>query len=314
MIPGVVPQMKNSEVTFMTKLSQNGHIEIPQGKLSYRVFQNSENANKTPILFIHGGPGVPLYGMENDYQNIASERPVIFYDQLGCGESPINSEFKSDDSLWQLERFVEELAIIREALNLKEVHLLGISFGTMILAEYILTHPKGVKSIIFSSPVLSSKLWAEDAERLKKKLPETIYQTIIKHESENTTDSEEYQEATNEYYKRFLCKTFNFKEILEKFTQNPNFDLYLKMWGPSEFHPTGTLKDYDITERLSEINTPTLFICGRDDEATPETVKLYQSKIPGAEITVLENSAHFTCLDAKEEYYQSIADFISRHE
>jgi len=298
----------------MTKLSKSGHIEIPQGSISYRVYQETESANKTPIIFIHGGPGVPLYGMENDFQNIASERPVIFYDQLGCGESTIKSEFESDESLWHLERFVEEFAIVRESLNLNEVHLLGISFGAMILAEYMLTKPKGVKSIIFSSPVLSSKLWAEDAERLKKKLPETIYQTIIKHESENTTDSEEYKEATNEYYKRFLCKTFNFNEILEKFTKNPNFDVYLKMWGPSEFHPTGTLKDYDVTERLCEINAPTLFMCGRDDEATPETVQLYQGEIPGAKIAVLENSAHFTCLDAKEKYYQGITNFLNEHE
>ena len=298
----------------MTKLSKSGHIEIPQGSISYRVYQETESANKTPIIFIHGGPGVPLYGMENDFQNIASERPVIFYDQLGCGESTIKSEFESDESLWHLERFVEEFAIVRESLNLNEVHLLGISFGAMILAEYMLTKPKGVKSIIFSSPVLSSKLWAEDAERLKKKLPETIYQTIIKHESENTTDSEEYKEVTNEYYKRFLCKTFNFNEILEKFTKNPNFDVYLKMWGPSEFHPTGTLKDYDVTERLCEINAPTLFMCGRDDEATPETVQLYQSEIPGAKIAVLENSAHFTCLDAKEKYYQGITNFLNEHE
>ena len=222
--------------------------------------------------------------------------------------------FKSDDSLWRLERFVEELAIVRESLNLKEVHLLGISFGTMILAEYMLSQPKGVKSIIFSSPVLSSKMWAEDAEKLKKKLPETTYQTIIKHESKNTTDSEEYKEATNEYYKRFLCKTYHFDQILEMFTKNPNLDVYLKMWGPSEFYPTGTLKNYDVTERLSQINTPTLFICGRDDEATPETVQFYQSKIPGAEIAVMENSAHFTCLDAKEDYYKAIESFMRKHE
>jgi len=298
----------------MTKLFKTGHIEIPQGKISYRVYQESKNANKIPIIFIHGGPGVPLYGMENDFKNITSERQVIFYDQLGCGESPIKSEFESDESLWYLERFVEELAMVREALILKEVHILGISFGTMILADYMLSQPKGIKSIIFSSPVLSSKLWAEDAERLKKKLPENIYQTIIKHESTNTTDSDEYKEAANEYYKRFLCKTFSFDQILEKFTKKPNFDVYLKMWGPSEFYPTGTLKDYDVTEKLSKINAPTLFICGRDDEATPETVQLYQSKIPGAEIAVLENSAHFTCLDAKEEYYQCIADFLNQHE
>jgi len=298
----------------MTNESKTGHIEIPQGKISYRVYQESENSDKTPIIFIHGGPGVPLYGMENDFQTISSERPVIFYDQLGCGESTIKSEFESDDSLWHVERFVEELAIVRKSLNLKEVNLLGISFGAMILAEYMLTHPKGVKSIVFSSPVLSSKLWAEDAERLKKKLPEDIYQTIIKHESENTTDSEEYKDATNEYYKRFLCKTLHFDQILEKYTKNPNFDVYLKMWGPSEFHPTGTLKDYDVTEKLNQISAPTLFMCGRDDEARPETVQIYQSKIPGAEISVLENSAHFTCLDAKVEYYQGIADFLNRHE
>ena len=82
----------------MTTLAKSGHIEIPQGKIAYRVYQASESSNKTPVIFIHGGPGFPLYGMENDFQNITSERPVIFYEPLGCGASTIKTGSESDDS------------------------------------------------------------------------------------------------------------------------------------------------------------------------------------------------------------------------
>ena len=49
--------------------------------------------------------------------------------------------------------------------------------------------------------------------------------------------------------------------------------VYGHMWGPSEFTATGTLQDYDRSDRLGEITIPTLFTTGRYDEARPVTVR-----------------------------------------
>lgn len=75
----------------------------------------------------------------------------IFYDQLGGG----HSEQPSDTTLWRIERFVDELARVRRALGLKEIHLYGHSWGTIVATEYMLTHPASVRSLILASPAIS---------------------------------------------------------------------------------------------------------------------------------------------------------------
>ena len=59
------------------------------------------------------------------------------------------------------------------------------------------------------------------------------------------------------------------------------------MNGPSEFHCIGSLRTWDITDRLHEITTPTLLVSGRHDEATPHIVEQIQTRIPGAAVAAL---------------------------
>ncbi len=83
------------------------------------------------------------------------------------------------------------------------------------------------------------------------------------------------------------------------------------MWGPSEFTCTGTLRDYERFERLAEIAAPTLWLCGRHDEARPETLALYQQQIPGSRLHVFENSAHMSYLEEPDEFLRVVRAFLA---
>jgi proline iminopeptidase len=86
------------------------------------------------------------------------------------------------------------------------------------------------------------------------------------------------------------------------------------MWGPSEFTATGTLRDYDRTDRLDEITIPTLFTTGRYDEARVPTVEYYRSLVPGAEIAIIENAAHLTMQDDSAGNVRIVREFLRRVE
>jgi proline iminopeptidase len=86
------------------------------------------------------------------------------------------------------------------------------------------------------------------------------------------------------------------------------------MWGPSEFHVTGTLKDFDITARLAEIKVPTLWVCGQYDECTPEATAWYASLQPGSEMVVLENCSHTPMLEQPDSYNALIRSYLARIE
>ncbi|MDP4087265.1 MAG: proline iminopeptidase-family hydrolase, partial [Bacillota bacterium] len=213
-----------------------------------------------------------------------------------------------------IDRFVRELAQVREALSLDEVHILGHSWGTTLAAAYCLSKPNGIKSVIFSSPCLSAPLWAQDQDRNRQKLPKAVQDTLTRCEEEGTTNSEEYGVATKVFNDHFVCRLNPFPEFLTKGSHFRNSEVYNIMWGPSEFHVTGNLKEFDCTSKLNEITVPTLFTCGRHDEATPETTKYFSSLTPNSEFHVFENSAHMPYIEETEEYLQIIGDFLTRVE
>jgi len=238
---------------------------------------------------------------------LGDERPVIRYDQLGSGRSG-----RPDDlSLWTVERFVEELHILRQELGLGRFHLRGHSWGASLAAAYVLEKgTDGIASVTFSSPMLSTPLWIKDANYLRSQLPEDVQATLAKHEEAGTTDSDEYAAASEVFNKRHVGRG----EAREKATGCDgapwNSFIYNYMWGPTEFHATGTLIDFDVTDRLHEIDVPVLFITGQFDEARPETVAKFQAMIPGAQMIVIKDVAHASVSRAPDVYRQALEKFL----
>jgi proline-specific peptidase len=108
---------------------EEGFIAVPGGRVWYRSVGEQRN-DRAPLLCLHGGPGFTHYYLE-PLEALADRRQVVFYDQLGCGRS----ERPDDPSLWTVDRFVEELALVRTALGLDRLHLFGSSWGGMLAMQ-----------------------------------------------------------------------------------------------------------------------------------------------------------------------------------
>ncbi len=288
------------------KSVQEGYVSVSGGIVWYKIVNAGTGI---PLLTLHGGPGSSHNYLE-PLEQLASERPVIFYDQLGCGKS----ERPDDTSLWHRERFVAELHQLRKALNLEHVHLFGHSWGTMLAIDYALTRPEGITSLLLASPALSIPRWLQDMKRYRKTLSREAQAILIEHERSGTTDANEYQEVAMEFYRRYLCRLNPWPEPLERTLANEGTPVYNTMWGPAEFYMTGNLLDYDCTPQLAGIAIPTLFTCGRYDEASPEATAWYQSFLPHAELVLFEQSAHMAHLEETERYLRTISNFIRKVE
>ena len=266
---------------------REGFVDVPGGRVWYEVVGDGD---RTPLILLHGGPGSTHFGME-PLKALSNERPVVFYDQLGCGAS----DRPDDLSLWRTERFVEELELLRKSLGLHETHILGHSWGTMLATDYYLAHPQGVVSLVMSSPCISIERWVADCAEYRSELPADVQKVLDRHEEAGTTDSEEYEQATEEFNKRHVFRMDPLPEAVVRGRKGRGKIVYETMWGPNEFYMTGNLKGYDRSGRLGEIKIPTLFSCGRVDEATPATTEWYQSLTPGSEFVVYETAPTCPC-------------------
>ncbi|MSP13442.1 MAG: alpha/beta fold hydrolase [Chloroflexi bacterium] len=289
-----------------------GYISFRGYQVWYRIVGDREAPGKLPLLCLHGGPGAPHDYLEPLEGIAATGRRVIFYDQLGCG----NSDQPHDPSLWTIELFVDEVGVVRRALGLDRVHILGQSWGGMLAMEYALTQPAGLASLVIANSPANMSQWVSEGNLLRAELPAEVQQTLLKHEAAGTVESPEYQEAMLEYYRRHVCRLDPWPEYVsrafEKLAQNP--EVYLTMNGPSEFHVIGTLKDWNIVDRLGEIRAPTLVIGGRYDEATPAITETVHRGIPGSEWVIFENSSHLPHVEETEKYLPLVGQFLSRVE
>ena len=283
--------------------SREGHVTVRGGRVWYRVVGTRD---ATPLLLLHGGPGVPSNYL-NPLLALADERPVIIYDQLGAGKS----DQPTDTTLWHAARFVQELQALRDSLGLVEVHLYGHSWGTMLAADYLATNPAGVKSVIFASPALSTARWTADAESLKTLLPDSVQRAIARAERRRDFESASYQRAVQAYYQKFVTMRPLGVDAESSMTRIA-VPVYLQMWGPSEFMSTGNLKNYDATSRLPAITIPALFTAGEFDEATPATTRYYASLVPGAEFAMIPAAAHITTNDNPAETIRILREWLRK--
>jgi proline-specific peptidase len=291
---------------------QEGTIPFRGYETWYRMVGAAEKPGKLPLLCLHGGPGVPHEYLESLEAMAATGRRVIFYDQLGCG----NSTHVDDPALWTVELFVEEVDVVRRALGLERLHILGQSWGGMLTMQYMLTQPQGVASITIASSPSSMSMWLAEANRLRGELPAEVQATLMQHEAAGTTDSADYLAAMQVFYDRYVCRVVpNPPYVQRAFAKLGEWpQVYHTMNGPSEFHVIGVIKDWDVTARLGEINAPALITSGRYDEATPWIAETVQKGIRGSEWVVFEESAHLAHAEEPERYMAVLADFLARVE
>ncbi len=288
--------------------------EVREGRIPFHGYETwyrlvSPANDAVPLLCLHGGPGSSHTGL-TPLEALADERAVVLYDQLGSK----NSSQPSDPSLWTVELFVDEVGAVRDALGLERVHVLGHSWGGMLALEYALTRPPGLASLVLSSTLSSARLWAEEAARLLADLPAEVRDALERHETAGTTGDPEYEQASLEFYKRHLCRLDPWPEAVQELHRTTNLEVYNQMWGPSEMAPTGTLAGWDVTDRLGEIDAPTLVMCGRYDEATPLQAQVIAERILGSELVVFEHSAHLAPFEETERYVGIVRDFLRRVE
>ena len=291
---------------------QEGTIAFRGYETWYRIVGAGEEPGKLPLLCLHGGPGVPHDYLESLEAMAATGRRVIFYDQLGCG----NSTHVDNPALWTVDLFVEEVDVVRKALGLERIHLLGQSWGGMLTMQYMLTQPKGIASITIASSPSSMSMWLAEANRLRRELPEDVQEALTRNEMAGTTESAEYLAAMQVFYDRYVCRVVPnppyAQRAFAKMGEWPQ--VYHTMNGPSEFHVIGVIKDWDVTARLGEINTPALITTGRYDEATPLIGETVHKGIRGSKWVVFEESAHLAHAEEPDRYMAVLADFLARQE
>jgi proline-specific peptidase len=279
-----------------------GKIAVPGGTV---WFKRVGRGAGLPLLAVHGGPGLP-HNYIRALERLAGEREVIFWDQLGCG----NSEWPSNTELWTMERSVAEMAAVVKALGLNRFHVFGNSWGGMLAEQYVLDVASGAVSLTISNSLASIPEFSKMVARLKSELDPATQSAIDRHEAAGTTYSAEYQAAIRTWNETYLCRVRPWPTELEDAFRNMGTEIFETMFGPSDFHIVGTIRHWDVLDRLAEIALPTLLLAGRYDECAPEHMFEMHRRIQGSRFELFELSAHMPFIEEPDRFDQVMRDFL----
>ena len=284
---------------------ESGMADVPGGKVWW-LRASTAASKKTPLLTLHGGPGsghnylLPL-------KALADERPVIFYDQLGCGKA----DAPADDSLYTIARAVQEVDAVRKALKLDKVILYGHSWGAMLALEYMIaTGGAGVEKLIVGGALASIPQAVAGMGRLIDALPDGAGARLKALEAAHKETSQEYQDLVGLFYQRHLCRVPFPPEVLATIENLGKSPAYRVMNGPNEFTIVGNIKDWDRRADLGKITLPTLITTGEFDEITVDCHQTIQAGVKGSELTIFGECSHLTMNEKPDAYVRTLRAFM----
>ena len=263
-----------------------------------------------PLLLLHGGPGGGHDYLE-PLEALSSDRPVIFYDQLGCGKS----DMPENRALWTIERFADEVQEVRDALGLERCHMLGQSWGGWLGIEYMLRQPAGLQSFVLASTSASVPQFSAECDRLISKLPQEHREALQYHGARAEFEHEAYSAAEAVFYSRHLCRLEEWPDCILRTIENLHHNtVYETINGPNEFTTIGNLRYWNRTPDLGQIKIPVLIPCGRHDELGPACATTLHEGLSNAEMVIFEKSAHVSHIEEPEAYRELISQFLAQND
>lgn len=274
----------------------------------YRIVRGGD---RTPVIMIHGGPGSTHNYFELLDPLADQGRDIIMYDQIGCGNSYIDGK----PELWKAETWMDELDALIDHLHLREVYLLGQSWGGMLVIQYMIERkPQHVKGIILSSTLSSASLWSHEQHRRISFMSQQDQEAIRKAEQTGNWNTEEAILANTHFMERHCAKiTDSDPECLTR-PKRSGTESYLYGWGPNEYTPQGALKDFEFTDRLHEIAVPALIISGTNDLCSPLVAKTMHDHLADSTWELFDGCRHMCFAEDTEHYLNVVNTFLKQIE
>lgn len=293
-------------------------ISTPSGEFNVwtkRVGNNPE----AKVLLLHGGPGVNHAYFEcfDSYLPGAGVE-YIYYDQLGSWLS----DQPSDTSLWNIDRFVDEVEQVRQALDLDKdnFYILGHSWGGILGLEYALKHQDKMNGLIISNMMVSVTDYNTYADEvLGPQLDPDTLAAIQAYEQRGEYDNPDYFRmiAANFYPKHVLRMPMEeWPEPVMRAFENANGQIYVQMQGPSEFGIRGnaSLMNWDRRADLSKVTIPVLTIGGQHDTMDPEHMRAIAEEFPDGSHVHCPRGSHMSFYDDQQTYFEGLLDWIAEVE
>jgi pimeloyl-ACP methyl ester carboxylesterase len=309
--------------------------EITLGDVKQWIFIRGRAQTSPILLFLHGGPGAPLFGISSARAldaELIHHFTVVHWDQRGTGKSydpdiPVKS--------MTYDRLVEDcnelIDYLRTRFNTEKVFLVGHSVGSIIGLRIAHQYPEKLHAYVGVGQIINEyerqQIWYNFVLEEAEKTGDTKTQNEIKEIGPPPFDTLEQVNKMEEYVSKYggVIHENSMQLMLAmmlRFFTSPEYSLveafntFILLKG-REFTMQAMWEDIrnvNLTQEIQSIQVPLYFFEGQYDMATPiEPVKTFYNSViaeHGKTLIMFENSGHFLIVEEKEKYHDSLVNVV----
>ncbi len=319
--PGMVRAEKNlgAPLAPPTQPQETG-IWLVEDGIRLHYFADGQG---TPVLVIHGGPGMPFTEPVDGLHLLADEYQFLYYDQRGCGASTRPIDRFASSNMWEnmqkldktlgLGAQIADIERIRRIIGEDRLILVGHSWGGLLASLYAAKFPEHTRALVLVSPADMLVMPQTDADSdlftsVRNRLPE----------------------GQRAEYDTFMKDYMNFNTLFQKsdadlVAMNERFGSYYQQVVdadtsfPAQGEPGGWMvwgmyismgQRHDYRGALTTVDVPVLVIHGADDLQSEAASRLYADTFPNAQFVVVDNASHFSFTQQPEQFAAVVAEFL----
>jgi pimeloyl-ACP methyl ester carboxylesterase len=246
-----------------------------------RLWYWDTGGDGTPIVLLHPATGSGLiWSYQQPAFAKAGYRVIAYSRRSYYGSDPIARDNPGVAS--------EDLHHLVEFLGLGKFHLLGSAAGGGVAADYAVSHPDRLLSLVINSNPAGlsrgdlAKLYVDLRPKSFFDLPPDFRELSPSYRATNPAGAQLWLELEH-------------KAITSR--------------------PSGQKRANDISEAtLRQLRVPTLMITGDADLASPPAlVRMVAAQIPSSEVVIIREAGHSSYWEQPEAFNRAVLEFIGRH-
>jgi len=295
---------------------EQGYVTTSDSARLFYKIAGRPGAGVDTIIAIHGGPGLDLESIYNDFAaGLGRTHVVIFYDQRGGGKS----ELPVDTSRLVAARQIQDLEEVRQHFGLAKVTLVAHSYGPLLAASYAIAHPDAVKKMVFFGPVPPRKgdFFTRYGQNINARLDSAQRASLARFGGIMTSDSasdDAIRAACRDYWaiglrprlaspnamrvvKSDLCAT-DPKGI--RYGMTTANGVIMNSYG-----------DWDLRPSLRTLDVPLLVVHGQQETIPMDLIEEWVTSMPHARLIKVANAAHFTYAEQPELVWSVVERFLA---
>ena len=256
-----------------------------------------------PLLIMHGGLGFDHTYFRPWIDSLSEDSKLIFYDHRGNGRSdrskPLDDVYHST--------WADDANALREHLGIEKIVLMGHSYGGVLALHYALRYPETLSGLILATTYPAWNYKDVVLEKARERgTPEQV-SAIENRFFERVKDDDDLEELAGTIGNMYFHDPNN--PIAEEFGSEVHFSADGYNRGFVDIHA-----EHNVTDKLSNITTPTLILCGADDFITPyeQGSAILHAEIPNSKLIMFEKSGHCIFAEEQEKFLNVVKGFVSK--